>query len=1218
MSTTSLIVPINVAALAVGNPDVQNAAQNLAPMADFSQLPWIAGQSHNAGPYLSAVALENATPFGGQVNLPLGIHLHWALPDGLTAGTADATSLAFPSAPNRWLVTRIVVVEQGGATATTALKSWVIESDRLTSTATAPAGISQPTVATAPVAGQPTFAYLGQAFDLATWREDATADRLTPFTALGYGHPTFASFYPNSSTVFGYYDGLTDLTDYDPAVSTISYQVCGWYSSAGDDPLAQPGATPATYGWSVADGATPTATLCSGVMGAIAWNPATQYLQAPPQPLTVAIGPSAPEALSVLMANAVQQENAEQILNALQFGLLSGSTNQINALATFEEAVHAAGFAALTGGTLWTVTKAGGTGGGEAPLPDNLGELLNELNVKQLQLNAAALAIESLQFNLFTGWYKYQLVEHNAAGVPAALQSQAAAVQSYLQNAVTAIGNAQQQATAWQGEVNAQTAALALLLPDTLTLTSGLGAPRYYQPSEPVLILSGPDVTPTRRYGYDAANGPLPCRPDTDLLTAVTLAAGLVSGSDSATLAASALPQLVAQPITLAQALLADAFLLAPSLQAAVAAAVAAQGGANNPATLSLAATVAALAAAGEALLAGQAPVSVSFVGSAPAALYWDAWAGTPWLPTLLQYDVQFAPVQFLDPNASGSSGQAYAPGFVNDNFTFTTDGIDLQYGGTLPTRQQSYQGTAILTPDATVDLANEITQFINNTGPDAELSSVLNDLQGLPILAQGLTGLTEALLMRGLTLQMPVADPLAAPPQQKFIASVGSAVADQNQVAPLPENSFNPIRSGMLTISKLRLIDVFGRFKDYTTPTVLVAKSLAPPALPGMPGGAAFLPPRLSQPSRLLFRWRAADDRNVETNDSPATSPVLGWVVPNYLDNSLLLYAPAGTSLGELALSADQSKVLFIPAPGGAYQPGTAIATVFQDQETDLANFAVGLYNGGDASFFAPFFQAVREGLTFALPQQFAENAQQVVLAGQPLALARASLALELAGQAATDESWTGFTNAVLNDEVLSDAGIGQVTFPVVLGASDQLDDTLVGYWINPADSDAYRTFYTAYTTESQGGVAPPSQSTLLVSAQGAAGQQDVVLLLDPRGSVHATTGVLPVKVIDIPPVHFASALAALELTFAVTPVLSGSNLPAAASADAGRPMTLVRPKVGAGAWSWLTTDGAAWTSTTLTEAATAQATLNYTPQHLSEGWLGLSHVAADSDSIN
>jgi hypothetical protein len=510
------------------------------------------------------------------------------------------------------------------------------------------------------------------------------------------------------------------------------------------------------------------------------------------------------------------------------------------------------------------------------------------------------------------------------------------------------------------------------------------------------------------------------------------------------------------------------------------------------------------------------------------------------------------------------------------------------------------------------VDLASQISTFLQNTAADPELSAVLTRLTGLPILSQGLTGFTDALIMRGLTLQMPVGDPFLPPPvQTEFVAPVAAAVDGQNVSAPLPEYSFNPIRTGAFSISKLRLVDVFGRFRDYPSPSVVVAKGLAPPSGLGLGAGQAFLPPRITQPARLLLRWRAAHDRDVETNPSPATSPVLGWVIPDYLDNSILVYNAAGTALGELALSADRKRVLWTPAPGGPYPIQTVLPTVMKGQNADLAAFAEGVFNDGDASFFAPFFDAVREALTFSLPAQFRETASQAVLLGQPLALARASLTLDVAGPPATDESWPTFAAAVLDGTAPTDAGLGEVDFPVMLGGLDHLDDTLVGYWIGPAAAADFRTFYAPYATTSEGGVEPPTHETLMLKPSSAsAGQTDVVVLMDPRGSVHATTGILPVKAIDIPPAHYTKALGSLAVTFDCTPVLSGSNVTPADGSPA--PMTMVAPKVAAGSWSWVTTDGSTWKSTTLVDAATSQATLNYTPQRISEGWLGLGDLPA------
>ena len=200
-----------------------------------------------------------------------------------------------------------------------------------------------------------------------------------------------------------------------------------------------------------------------------------------------------------------------------------------------------------------------------------------------------------------------------------------------------------------------------------------------------------------------------------------------------------------------------------------------------------------------------------------------------------------------------------------------------------------------------------------------------------------------------------------------------------------------------------------------------------------------------------------------------------------------------------------------------------------------------------------------------------------------------------------------------VLNNAIPSDAGLSRVDFPVKLGALTDLDDTLVGYWVEPKTSADYRTFYAPSAKTSQGGVAPPTQSTLTLTPSGSSdGGKDVVLLLDPRGCVHATTGILPVKQIDIPPSQYADAFAALGVYFEVAPVLSGTNAPAPASGSP--PMVMVWPKVGSGNWNWITTNGTDWAGVPLNDAATAKGTLDYSPQRISEGWLSLTKPGTPS----
>src|SRR6185437_3520478 len=170
-----------------------------------------------------------------------------------------------------------------------------------------------------------------------------------------------------------------------------------------------------------------------------------------------------------------------------------------------------------------------------------------------------------------------------------------------------------------------------------------------------------------------------------------------------------------------------------------------------------------------------------------------------------------------------------YPPGFVDGSFQLPTGAVDLQYASGQPQAQQIYTGTTLLTDGTVADLTGEIRRLLANTGnSDPELTQVLDKLESLPLLAQRLTGAVQAMLMQELVLQLPVNDPLASPPQRKIITDIAKAVADETSVAPLPQVSFNPLRTGTLTVLRMRVVDAFGRFRDYPAPKVKVVLSSA------------------------------------------------------------------------------------------------------------------------------------------------------------------------------------------------------------------------------------------------------------------------------------------------------------------------------------------------------------------------------------------------------
>ena len=224
-----LIVPVKLDALRLQTPT--NAVE---AMADFSELPYNDGaRDRNPDtPYLSESILPDAF---NNLNLVLsaGIHLHWALPDALTVQDQGE----YQAVPNRWLVTREYFPVESDEPV---VDKWVVESDYLY-----PDGEGESdgacTVPIDPSSDAPRpFRYMGRAVPLDLWSESLGTDNgdefAMPLTAAGYGEPAFAAFYPNCSSVFGFYDSA--FSSDDVFALGLTYYVVGWYADATADPVA--------------------------------------------------------------------------------------------------------------------------------------------------------------------------------------------------------------------------------------------------------------------------------------------------------------------------------------------------------------------------------------------------------------------------------------------------------------------------------------------------------------------------------------------------------------------------------------------------------------------------------------------------------------------------------------------------------------------------------------------------------------------------------------------------------------------------------------------------------------------------------------------------------------------------------------------------------------------------------------------------------------------
>ncbi len=234
----------------------------LGPSADFSRLPYrnkqTAEEVNTDAAYISESIV--APPFRGKtLRLGKGIHLHWAMPDALTQGNSrkakgDRQLMTFPALPDRWCVTRSDKAKG------VVQKQWIVASDYLHPEFyfehIPPQGsVTFPVpVASDSQHGQP-FRYLGRSWQATPTTKDwptdlAEGDYLNSFaakldkdpdikqamapglTAMGYGDPSFAAFYPNCFSVFGHHDEDIDTPE---AFAKVTYDVVGWF----DDPVTR-------------------------------------------------------------------------------------------------------------------------------------------------------------------------------------------------------------------------------------------------------------------------------------------------------------------------------------------------------------------------------------------------------------------------------------------------------------------------------------------------------------------------------------------------------------------------------------------------------------------------------------------------------------------------------------------------------------------------------------------------------------------------------------------------------------------------------------------------------------------------------------------------------------------------------------------------------------------------------------------------------------------
>ncbi|MBU3067000.1 discoidin domain-containing protein [Nocardia sp. NEAU-G5] len=1105
---TDLIVPVRVHTLVVNQRVKQDEPFNIW-LPDFRKM---------------LERTDSAEPAPGQSlqEAQTGVHVQWELPEALTAGHfhPETGETTFPLVPNRWLVVR----HYNGLDGQRKVAAWVVHSDYLER---ADGGLGRGTsryVTTRKPGGgtgAPDRDTIGRRHDLKTgpWTEPPTHELF--LTTVGPGLPAFAAYAPYHEDVFCVRDSLEDIRaefgTVFPPDNELSYQVIGWYSDRADgtsDILRQaldiPGLVPPpeegisrtsqvldALGWSAPTDAIASTLYCGHSLG-VSWRWQGSSPESDrPRPLTpkVSMGHSTADAAEALTTGQTRSPRTGQLVRALLEGTID-TYGTPNGDIELDEATRSAWFAGSNGGYRWEATFPG-----RQQDSRNLPQWLTDLNSDQAEHDALVPKLERERSRLWSIWWlrnqpagaypdpRPPTFNHEADNQlnPDRDGSLAAQVDADMREVLRLRGRIPYGDTPEELAADIAKFRHDKEIPDDVQLRR-VGRDPFYRPADPVVVIEGAGSGQPLTRDLD---DPLPCRVPSALVTQIQ------NDSSWQDPPSRPLPDLTNLPDSCRNLLREFALLDWAALTAS----------ASGPGTV----LSAALADPGNRV-------------RGPLPEYTAAWRQA-WVPMYLQWDLRLCATPFR------SNG--------TDNWYF--DGNHYQWLGRGATpgtgdyglRWMTFKERAFLTPSAPYILREQARRYLN-TYPESEtagLAQLRADYATMDLLSQSLDGFNDWLLERtGSAQSVPEVSALFGDPET--VPNPGSPGGD------LPESDrFQAVRAGQFYFRDLRIIDRFGRACDITNPSQDNYLSFPPyralSVTPSKPiSDQATSPRRFFQlPPRIMQEARVRLD-NVPAQDN---SPVVGWLLLNYLDQALLVYAPDGSPLGEMRVVGDRREIAWNPLPHAPFadpaDPG------FSDAYPELSDMVVALRARTPDEFDA-VLELLDQSLDTIADDAAEADASPARLLGRPLALLRADLTVELAGPPITRPGWQHVLNPPSED-------YPTYTWPVRLGDNAWLTDGLVGYFAgaNPGDPIDYRLLNT---------VLPPTESgymrritdghDLAVPAKptGDLVIRQLTLLADPHAAIHATTDILPVAALRLPADQIAAALDRIRASFRLDPLLA------------------------------------------------------------------------------
>lgn len=1024
--------------------------------------------ARNADNYNKVLQYQKANnPLQRTDEAPTGVHLQWILPDFLCHGRQlEKGELEFPNVPNRWLIRRIWLNDEKAVQ----VKSWVVLSDFIHDNHSENANYLHE------IEGKLISTRIGKVVELNEFQEQP--DKKLFLTAVGAGNAAFVNYTPNNDNVFSFIDDLTEL---DKISTSLSYSVIGWYSNKNDMPKID------TLDIEVPEDFEGDEFICHGGIYDVKWNGKAGDKEKsisgkPKGNFEVVIANSSFDAIVRLVQHRMMIKNkisfdetkqAAQLLLAFEHHLLN-KIDKKNGLSELSKARHKSWFTGEEGGTIWTIQFNESQDYYEELLnSSNAYNLLNTLNETQLRIDNHKFNQQSKQTTLYQKWILINRDESN----------------EILQEGFQSILKEVQQL---ENEIEQHQAIIHQLIQEINTLISEqigekavlkqIMSPSFWEANEPVILVATEKTSD--KYGFDRQ---LKIRTSAEIIENI-------NEFYTKKQIRLQLPNESVNPKipTEAYSLLKEAILLNPTISSYLYQQFKKEYSHDSTSAESIQKQQTLIwndeiyqEFDGDSLLglAGFSGQDDHQTIKRPALRSFSKVLPT-WSPMFLDWEVDYYP-----------NGDLSVSNWKFNEFDYEFDDNQNQFD---EHTKITLSGRSILTTQPVKVLEQHLKDYKKSLIDDAEkliLDEVIRTIKETDIITQRLSGFNEMLLGFDINDIVPLSQ------NDKILVK---AFENANLGLPLNLTTTYPLRGGFLVPKTIRITDDFGLaiypFLEKHAYPQLFLKSDALNHSAINDSYIVKLPPRIVQPSRLTLNW-IGNKTNKPITIANDDNPIIGWLMTDYLDKSLEVFSPTGKNIGELITykRGQKTEARWLPNDG-------------QQIPNDLLNRLINsiIEYTNSASALAALMRSVDDGLAEINLSNNNPDAF-VILFGQPLALVRASIKLEVKG--------------------ITDNRLANIDFNIRLSNEKLLDNGVIGYFKN----NLFEHFHSNYNKDLSDYIKSSTVEKIKVNQP-----LEVVFLMNPSGLVHLNTGVLPTVEINIPERYITPAINNMSMSFRVGPIIS------------------------------------------------------------------------------